>query len=71
MTEHVVEFVGTGETMTCSDTETILSRCLEEGIVQEYSRRVGTCLACSAKILEGEVEQTVAEQRAFTPRSTP
>ncbi|MFC7215329.1 2Fe-2S iron-sulfur cluster-binding protein [Saliphagus sp. GCM10025334] len=60
MTEYTVEFVGTGETITCSDTQTILSRCLEEGIAQEYSCRVGMCLACSAEILEGEVTQPAA-----------
>ncbi|WIV66146.1 2Fe-2S iron-sulfur cluster-binding protein [Natrialbaceae archaeon AArc-T1-2] len=60
MTEYIVEFVGTGETITCSDKETILSRCLEEGITQEYSCRVGMCLACSAEIIEGEVTQPAA-----------
>ncbi|UTF53472.1 2Fe-2S iron-sulfur cluster-binding protein [Natronosalvus rutilus] len=60
MTEYTVEFVGTGETITCSDTQTILSRCLEEGIAQEYSCRVGMCLACSAEVLEGEVTQPAA-----------
>lgn len=60
MTEYTVEFVGTGETITCTDKETILSRCLEEGIAQEYSCRVGMCLACSAEILEGEVTQPAA-----------
>ncbi|ELY61298.1 2Fe-2S iron-sulfur cluster-binding protein [Natronolimnohabitans innermongolicus] len=64
MTEYTVEFVGTGETITCTDKETILSRCLEEGIAQEYSCRVGMCLACSAEILEGEVTQPAA--RGFT-----
>lgn len=60
MTEYTVEFVGTGETVTVSDKETILNRCLEEGIPQEYSCRVGMCLACSAKIEEGEVRQPAA-----------
>ncbi|ELY37428.1 2Fe-2S iron-sulfur cluster-binding protein [Natronorubrum tibetense] len=60
MTEYAIEFVGTGETITCTDKETILSRCLEEGIAQEYSCRVGMCLACSAEILEGEVTQPAA-----------
>ena len=64
MTDHTVEFVGTGETITVADTETILSRCIEEGIAQEYSCRVGMCLACSAKILDGEVTQPAA--RALT-----
>jgi ferredoxin len=64
MTEHTVEFVGTGETITVSEKETILSRCLEEGITQEYSCRVGMCLACSAKIVEGDVVQNAA--RALT-----
>lgn len=64
MTEYTVEFVGTGETITCSDKETILSRCLEEGIAQEYSCRVGMCLACTAEIVDGEVTQPAA--RGFT-----
>ncbi len=60
MTEYTIEFVGTGETITCTDKETVLSRCLEEGIAQEYSCRVGMCLACSAEIVEGEVTQPAA-----------
>ena len=60
MTEYTVEFVGTGETIEVADTETILSPCLDEGIAQEYSCRVGMCLACSAKIIEGEVTQPAA-----------
>ncbi len=64
MTDYTVEFVGTGEELTVSDTETILSRCLEEGIAQEYSCRVGMCLACTAEIVEGEVTQPAA--RGFT-----
>ena len=60
MTEYTVEFVGTGETIEVADTETILSRCIEEGIAQEYSCRVGMCLACSAKIESGEVTQPAA-----------
>ncbi len=71
MADYTVEFVGTGERLTVSDTETILSRCIEEGIAQEYSCRVGMCLACSAKILEGTVTQpaarglTEAEREAY------
>ena len=60
MAEYTVEFVGTGETITVADTETILRRCIEEGIAQEYSCRVGMCLACSAEIIEGEVTQPAA-----------
>jgi ferredoxin len=60
MTEYTVEFVGTGETITVADTEPILHRAIEEGISQEYSCRVGMCLACSAKIVEGEVTQPAA-----------
>jgi ferredoxin len=60
MTEHTVEFVGRDETITVSETETILRRCIEEGIAQEYSCRVGMCLACSAEILEGDVTQPAA-----------
>jgi ferredoxin len=66
MAEYTVEFVGTGETITCSDKQTILSRCIEEGIAQEYSCRVGMCLACSAEIVEGDVEQRVAAARGLT-----
>jgi ferredoxin len=64
MTEYTVEFVGTGETIQVSDKQTILKACIEEGIAQEYSCRVGMCLACSAEILEGEVAQPAA--RGFT-----
>ena len=60
MTEYTVEFVGTGEEIQVSDKETVLSACLEEGIAQEYSCRVGMCLACSAKIVDGEVTQPAA-----------
>ncbi|AKU07540.1 MULTISPECIES: 2Fe-2S iron-sulfur cluster-binding protein [Haloferax] len=60
MTEYTVEFVGTGETITVSDKQTILKACIEEGIAQEYSCRVGMCLACSAEILEGDVTQPAA-----------
>jgi ferredoxin len=71
MADYTVTFAGTGETITVADTETILSRCIEEGIAQEYSCRVGMCLACSAKILDGAVTQpaarglTDAERDAF------
>lgn len=64
MTSHTVEFVGTGDVIEVAETETILSRCLEAGIAQEYSCRVGMCLACSARIIEGEVTQPAA--RALT-----
>jgi ferredoxin len=60
MTDYTVEFERTGETITVSDTETVLSRCIEEGIAQEFSCRVGMCLACSAEIVEGEVTQPAA-----------
>jgi ferredoxin len=60
MTEYTVEFVGTGETIEVADTQTILNACLEAGIAQEYSCRVGMCLACSAEILEGDVTQPAA-----------
>ena len=60
MTEYTVSFVGTGEEITVSDTETILARCIEEGIAQEYSCRVGMCLACSAEIVDGDVVQPAA-----------
>jgi ferredoxin len=66
MAEYTVEFVGTGETLEVSDTETILSACIDAGIAQEYSCRVGMCLACSARIVEGEVTQQVAVKRALT-----
>ena len=66
MADYTVEFVGTGETIEVSETQTILQASLEEGIAQEYSCRVGMCLACSAEIVEGAVEQTVVEHRALT-----
>lgn len=71
MAEYTVEFVATSEAIQVSDTETILRACLREGIAQEYSCRVGMCLACSAEILQGEVVQpaahalTAAERERF------
>jgi len=64
MTEYTVEFVGTGETIQVSDKQTILQACLDAGIAQEYSCRVGMCLACSAEIVDGSVAQPAA--RALT-----
>jgi ferredoxin len=66
MTDYTVEFVGTGETVEVSDKQTILSACIDAGIAQEYSCRVGMCLACSAEIVEGEVAQAAAVARALT-----
>jgi len=66
MTDHTVEFVGTGESIEVAETETILNAALEAGIAQEYSCRVGMCLACSAEIHEGHVEQQVAVARGLT-----
>lgn len=60
MTDYTVEFVGRDETIEVSDKETILKACFREGIGQEWSCRVGMCLACSAKIVEGDVEQPAA-----------
>jgi hypothetical protein len=60
MTDYSVEFVGTGETIAVADTQTILRACLDEGIPQEYSCRVGMCLACCAEIVQGEVVQPAA-----------
>ncbi|WP_231184532.1 2Fe-2S iron-sulfur cluster binding domain-containing protein [Haladaptatus sp. DYF46] len=60
MTDYTVEFVGTGESIEVSDKQTILKACIEEGIAQEYSCRVGMCLACSAEIVDGDVTQPAA-----------
>ena len=60
MTEHTVEFAATGEQLEVSERETILRACIDAGIAQEYSCRVGMCLACSAEIHEGEVTQPAA-----------
>ncbi len=60
MTEHTVEFVERDTRLKVAETETILSRCLEEGIINEYSCRVGMCLACCAEIVEGSVTQPAA-----------
>lgn len=60
MTTHTVEFIGLGERLEIAETETILSRCLDEGLVSEYSCRVGMCLACCAEIIEGSVVQPAA-----------
>ncbi len=66
MAEHTVEFLGTGETLLVSEKETILRAALDAGIAQEYSCRVGMCLACCAEIVEGSVVQPAAH--ALTER---
>jgi ferredoxin len=68
MTEHTVEFAGTGETIEVSGKETVLKACLREGVAQEYSCRVGMCLACSAEVLEGEVVQPAARGLSETEK---
>ncbi len=60
MAEYTVEFLGTDETIDIPDTQTILRACIDEGIAQEYSCRVGMCLACCAEIIDGEVTQPAA-----------
>ena len=71
MTEHTVEFRGTGERLQVSETETILRACIDAGMAQEYSCRVGMCLACCAEVIEGDVTQpaahalTESEQEAY------
>lgn len=52
-----VEFVNTDEELEVGGRETILDACIDAGIAQEYSCRVGMCLACVARIVEGEVKQ--------------
>ncbi|MEF8780621.1 MAG: 2Fe-2S iron-sulfur cluster-binding protein [Haloferacaceae archaeon] len=66
MAEYTVEYVDAGERIEVSDTQTILDACIDEGISQEYSCRVGMCLACSARILEGQVAQPAAVARGLT-----
>ena len=60
MADFTVEFLGTGETLAVSEKETILRAALDAGIAQEYSCRVGMCLACCAEIVEGSVVQPAA-----------
>lgn len=54
---HTIEFADTGETVEVSERQTILNACIEQGVTQEYSCRVGMCLACVARLVEGEVQQ--------------
>lgn len=60
MSDYRVEFVGRDESLEVSEKETVLRACLDAGIAQEYSCRVGMCLACCAEIVEGEVVQPAA-----------
>jgi ferredoxin len=58
MTEtYTVKFAGSGDTVEVSEKQTVLNACVEQGVVHEYSCRVGTCLACVARLVEGRVEQ--------------
>jgi len=60
---YTVEFLD-GETVEVDERQTVLNACIEDGVAHEYSCRVGTCLACVARLVEGEVEQPGA--RALT-----
>jgi ferredoxin len=64
--EYTVEFARTGETVEVSERQTVLNACIEEGIAHEYSCRVGTCLACVARLVEGEVQQPGARGLSAT-----
>lgn len=54
---YLVEFVNTDESVEVGERQTILDACIEAGVAQEYSCRVGMCLACVARLVEGEVKQ--------------
>jgi ferredoxin len=54
---YTVEFAGSDDTVEVSGKQTVLNACVEQGVVHEYSCRVGTCLACVARLVEGRVEQ--------------
>tara|TARA_B100000029_G_C17114762_1_gene792807 strand:+ start:270 stop:620 length:351 start_codon:yes stop_codon:yes gene_type:complete len=60
MVEYKVEYEDVGESLEVSDKQTILRGCLRDGIAQEYSCRVGMCLACCAEIIQGSVVQPAA-----------
>ena len=68
MAEYTVAFESTGESIQVAETETILRACLREGIAQEYSCRVGMCLACCAEIALTEAER---ERYALTCMARP
>lgn len=57
MTTYTVEFVGSSESVEVDESQTILNACIEAGVGHEYSCRVGMCLACVARIVEGDVRQ--------------
>ncbi|MFP4631955.1 MAG: 2Fe-2S iron-sulfur cluster-binding protein [Halobacteriota archaeon] len=65
MTEHTVKLLGVDEEVTVAENQTILNACIQHGVAQEYSCRVGMCLACIARLVEGEVEQPGA--RGLSP----
>lgn len=54
---HTVRFANTGEVVEVEPTQTVLNACIEEGVAHEYSCRVGMCLACVARLVDGEVSQ--------------
>ncbi len=56
MEKYTVEF-DTGEEIEVEENQTILDACIEQGISHECSCRVGMCLSCIGKIVEGEVRQ--------------
>lgn len=62
---YTVEFAGRDESVEVDENQTILNACIEAGVAHEYSCRVGMCLACVARLVEGEVKQPGA--RGLSP----
>ncbi len=63
-----MEFTGTGESVEVDENQTILNACIESGVAHEYSCRVGMCLACVARVVEGEVKQPGARGLSASER---
>lgn len=56
MAKVEIDFQGSVQTIECGDNETILNKALDSGIQLPFGCMSGSCTACMAQKVEGEVK---------------
>ena len=64
---HTVRLEPSGHTFTVEPGETILAAALRQGHPLPYSCRNGSCGACKGRVLAGEIDYGVYEEKALSP----
>jgi CDP-4-dehydro-6-deoxyglucose reductase len=63
---HTVRLEPSGQTFTVEPGETILAAALRQGHPLPYSCRNGSCGTCKARVLAGEIDYGVYEEKALS-----